>query len=38
MPNNAALCYKILESEYDSRITGYIGIVKTTELFRRNFW
>ena len=34
----APLQKAILESEYNTKITGHIGINKTLEFITRNFW
>ena len=38
IPDDADLKRTILESEYDSKVVGYMGVARTSDLIRRNFW
>jgi hypothetical protein len=38
VPNDAALKLGIFQSEHDTMVAGHMGMDRTTDLIRRNFW
>lgn len=38
VPNNSAIKLSILQSEHDTKVAGHMGMDRTIDLIRRNFW